>query len=308
MKKSHHKKGEGSLYRKKGSLIWYIRLVVKGEVFAVSTKTTIRQQAEKKRAEFVAPFANLSKKERIKVMLARLKGLSCRRFSFDEAWTEFSKGRNLASERDETLHKGRWRKFVTWMRENHPAVTSIDGVDKRCAMGFLKSLEGSIEPKTYNEYKALFAQVWSELQEFAGLEDNPWKSIKSKRTKGTTIPQRKLTNEELEKLIHFLHKECSPEIRLFFLLGIYTGQRSNDCALLNWKNVDFKGNIISCKPHKTEKYGTKSCVPIHPQLKAELELTPPDKRVGFILPNIAEQFQRRQSTVSRWIRETFEGS
>ncbi len=298
MTKRINKKGEGSLFKKRG--YWYVRLKTRGKVYTKSTQTKSRQEAKKKQKEIVAFFRSRIQRE--------TEGLSRHQYSFDEAWTEFSECRHLASERDETLHKGRWRKFVAWMSENHPAVTSIDGVDKRCAMGFLNSLEGSIEPKTYNEYKALFAHVWSELKECAGLKNNPWKSIKSLPAKGSTIPQRKLTDEELKKLVQFLNKGCSPEIRRFFLLGIYTGQRSNDCACLDWKNVDFKANKISCKPHKTAKYGTRVRIPIIKELKEELELTPSDKRVGYILPTIAEQFQRRQSTVSRWIRETFEGA
>ena len=308
MKKKHNKKGEGSLYRKPGSLIWYARWVVNGKAYTRSTKTTIWREAKKRLAEFVAPFASRSKEESIKALQARIEGISRRRFSFEEAWSEYLNEKHLASERDETNYKGRWRKFVAWMAEKHPAVTSIDGVDKQVAKGFLQSLQDSIAPKTHNEYRALLAQVWSVLKEPAGLNDNPWKSVRPLAAKGDTIPQRKLTNEELEKLVQFLNKECSPEIRLLFLLGIYTGQRSNDCALLDWENVDFERNRISCKPHKTAKYGTKVRIPIFPQLKAELELTPPDKRVGYILPTIAEQFQRRQSTVSRWIRETFEGA
>lgn len=308
MKMKKHMKGQGTLYRRKGSPVWYAQWVVKGETYSRSTKTTKRQEAEKRLAEFVAPFASRSKEESIKALQARLEGASRHQFSFEEAWTEFSEGRHLASERDETLQKGRWRKFVAWMSENRPTVTSIDGVDKHCAMGFLNFLEDSVEPKTYNEYKALFAHVWSELKEPAGLKDNPWKTIKSLPAKGSTIPQRKLTEDELENLVHFLKKGCSPSIRLLFLLGIYTGQRSIDCALLDWKNVDFKTNRISCKPHKTAKFGTKVRIPIFSGLKAELERTPPDKRVGYILPTIAEQFQNRQSTVSRWIRETFEGA
>lgn len=306
MSKRIRRKGEGSLFNKNG--YWYVRWMVNGKVYTKSTGTKSYREAQKRQKKIVAPFASRREEEAIRAFQRKLEGISRRRYSFDEAWTEFSECRHLASERDETLQKGRWRKFVAWMSENHPAVTSIDGVDKYCAMGFLNSLDGSIEPKTYNEYKALFAQVWSELKESAGLTNNPWKSIKSKHTKGSTIPQRKLTNEELEKLVQFLKHECSSEIRRFFLLGIYTGQRSNDCAHLDWKNVDFKANRIILMPHKTANYGTTVRIPIFPGLKKELERTPSDKRDGLLLPNIADQFDRRQSTVSRWIRETFEGA
>ena len=306
MSKRIRRKGEGSLFNKNG--YWYVRWMVNGKVYTKSTGTKSYREAQKRQKEIVAPFASRREEEAIRAFQRKLEGISRRRYSFDEAWTEFSECRHLASERDETLQKGRWRKFVAWMSENHPAVTRIDGVDKTHAMGFLKSLEDSVEPKTYNEYKALFAQVWSELKESAGLKNNPWKSIKSLPAKGSTIPQRKLTNEELEKLVQFLKNECSPEIRRFFLLGIYTGLRSNDCALLDWKNVDFKADRIILKPRKTAQYGTTVRVPIFPELKKEFERTPPDKRVGLILPTIADQFDRRQSTVSRWIRDTFEGA
>ena len=153
MTKRINKKGEGSLFNKNG--YWYVRWMVNGKVYAKSTGTKSYREAQKRKKEIVAPFASRREEEAIRAFQRKLEGISRRRYSFDEAWTEFSECRHLASERDETLQKGRWRKFVAWMSENHPAVTRIDGVDKTHAMGFLKSLEDSVEPKTYNEYNLL---------------------------------------------------------------------------------------------------------------------------------------------------------
>ena len=119
MKMKKHMKGQGTLYRRKGSPVWYAQWVVKGETYSRSTKTTKRQEAEKRLAEFVAPFASRSKEESIKALQARLEGASRHQFSFEEAWTEFSEGRHLASERDETLQKGRWRKLYDSLSRLH---------------------------------------------------------------------------------------------------------------------------------------------------------------------------------------------
>lgn len=313
MKTARRKKGTGTLYQNKGGAVWIAQWEMNGRRFRKSTGTADRKKAEKILAEIVSPFSSRKEEETIKALAARVESLhkQAGHLSFDEAWTAFAgrkSDRTIGSERDEALYAGRWRKLAAWMKERHPEVTSLDLVDDEIAKEFLSSIFDTCTPKTYNQFRALFAQVWSVLKKPAGLEDNPWKSIPKKPVKKETVPQRKLTADELESLNRYLETECAPELRLFFLLGIYTGQRSNDCALLEWSDIDLPANRIRCKPHKSAHYGIKVRIPIHEHLARELEKTPPEKRKGYVLPTIADAFLTRQSTVSRWIRETFEGA
>ena len=313
MKKGRRKKGSGTLYRNKGSAVWVAQWEMNGKRFRKSTGTSVHKEAVKLLAEFVAPFASRKEEETVKALSARVEGLhkQAGHLAFEEAWTVFAgrkADRTIGSERDEALYAGRWRKLAEWMKENHPEKASLDQLDEETAKEFLSAVFDTSTAKTYNEFRGLFAQVWEVLKKPAGLDSNPWKAIPKKPVKKDTIPQRKLTDEELQALIRHLETECAPELRLFFLLGIYTGQRSNDCALLEWEDVDLPANRIRCKPHKTAQYDVKVRIPIHERLARELELTPPDKRTGYVLPTIADAFSTRQSTVSRWIRETFEGA
>ena len=309
--KKNRKKGLGSLYQRPGERYWRARWMRNGKVQDRSTGTANRKEAEKTLEEWTAPYRLKTEAETIKALQAKMDGIleSARpQLSFAEAWAKFEGNtidRKRGNDRDETLYRGRWRKFADWMASNRPTVASLDAVEEETAKAFLAWIQKTSAPKTFNLYRALLSQVWTVLAKDAGLTSNPWKAIKPLPVKGDTRPERKLTDAELEKLFKYLETEA-PEIRLFFLLGIYTGQRSNDCALLKWDSVDLEGNCIYCVPHKTATYGTKVECPIHEVLAAELEKTPPDKREGYVLPQIAEAFKTRQNTVSRWIKETFE--
>ena len=256
MKKGRRKKGSGTLYRNKGSAVWVAQWEMNGKRFRKSTGTSVHKEAVKLLAEFVAPFASRKEEETVKALSARVEGLhkQAGHLAFEEAWTVFAgrkADRTIGSERDEALYAGRWRKLAEWMKENHPEKASLDQLDEETAKEFLSAVFDTSTAKTYNEFRGLFAQVWEVLKKPAGLDSNPWKAIPKKPVKKDTIPQRKLTDEELQALIRHLETECAPELRLFFLLGIYTGQRSNDCALLEWEDVDLPANRIRCKRCKS---------------------------------------------------------
>ena len=77
-------------------------------------------------------------------------------------------------------------------------------------------------------------------------------------------------------------------MRILFALGIYTGQRLGDCAQLQWGNVDLVRGIISLMPSKTKRYAQKRVViPIHQTLFGLLSETPPPRRKGYVIPEIA---------------------
>ena len=231
--------------------------------------------------------------------------------TFAQAWEAFEGNeidRKRGSERDEALYRGRWNRFCEWMKGTHPELTSPAQVDEFVAKEYLAEVKRNSAPKTFNLYRALLSQVWGILEKRGMVAGNVWKSIKPLPVRGDIRPERKLTEAEIAALDRHLREKASPEMRRFFLLGLYTGQRSNDCALLKWDAIDFDANRIRCIPHKTKDYGTRVEIPIHATLAEALLEVPPEKRTGFVVPQIADAFLTRQSTVSRWIAEEFEAA
>ena len=312
--KKNRKKGSGTLYQRKRGGVWHARWMVNGKLFSRSTGTANYREAEAKLAEFVAPFASKDEGETFQALQAKIDGSKAKArlaVTFAQAWEAFSGNeidRKKGSERDEALYRGRWNRFCEWMKGAHPELTSPAQVDEFIAKEFLAEIKRNSAPKTFNLYRALLSQVWGILEKREMVAGNVWKSVKPLPVRGDIRPERKLTEEEIAALDKHLREKASPEMRLFFLLGLYTGQRSNDCALLKWDAIDFKENRIRCVPHKTRDFGTKVEIPIHATLAEALLEVPPEKRTGYVVPSIADAFLTRQSTVSRWIAEEFEAA
>ena len=56
-------------------------------------------------------------------------------------------------------------------------------------------------------------------------------------------------------------------MKLLLTIGIYTGLRLSDCALLKWNDIDFEHKIMKVLPIKTKKHMDAPLeIPIHPTL------------------------------------------
>ena len=76
---------------------------------------------------------------------------------------------------------------------------------------------------------------------------------------------------------------------------------------MDWGNVDMERRLIRYTPRKTaRKKPDPLLIPIHPELYAVLNETPPGKRKGPLTPDMAERYQRHQGLVSNVIQEHFE--
>ena len=97
-------------------------------------------------------------------------------------------------------------------------------------------------------------------------------------------------------------------MRQLFAIGIYTGLRLGDCALIEWGAVDLLRSRITIVPRKTARHahGKPVVIPIHRVLLSMLEETPPKYRKGYILPETAEAYNREPSLLTNRIQRIFE--
>ena len=104
--------------------------------------------------------------------------------------------------------------------------------------------------------------------------DNPFRSktlLRSEREEqGSVVHRQAFTKEQEEQLLAVLsdsdpkHKLINKaEIRIVYIIGMFTGQRLKDCVLLQWQNIDMKNRRIWVKQFKTGKEVT---IPIAPEL------------------------------------------
>ena len=145
--------------------------------------------------------------------------------------------------------------------------------------------------------------MWDVLADKARLTVNPWAKMKHK-AEDKTATRRELTVDELRRVC----EGTKGELRTLFAVGIYTGLRLGDCALLDWGNVDLTRRMISVVPRKTKRHahGKPVVIPIHAVLSAVLAETPPDARTGYVMPKIAEEYGRASSLVTRRIQKHFQ--
>ncbi len=283
--------------------------IVDGKTFTRSTGTADKREAEKRLAEFVAPYRlkQQAGKDSAAAKTAAAAGLdavtasalsaaaSVKRAAagrllvpLSKAWDAFntSLSRKTVSAEVNRIYKSRWGVFRAWMEANRPGIVGLADVDTDAAEAFMREIRAKRSPKTFNDYRVLLAQVWKVLNKAAGLEGfNPWRDDIEAMDKDTH-PRRELTAEELERVVAPLEGE----MRVLFAVGIYTGLRLGDAVNLSWGAVDLVRGFIQWTPHKTAKHGTVVRIPLFPALASILAETPAKERRGLVLPGLAAEY------------------
>lgn len=284
--KRHRRKGAGSLILR--GAIWEARWTVNGRRYTRTTGETDRRKAERRLAEFVAPFQLRNDAETLRALAFRIRSASTGGGSVPLShMAELFAGslsRRPVSAKRLRLEATRLAAFVDWTARNAPAARTMADITPDLAQGFMRDIRARVSSDTFNGYRNLLARVWSALADAAALDRNPWREIA--RLPPDAHPRREMTVAELAAVLGSL----SGEMRLLFALGVYTGARLGDCALLDWGAVDLARGFIQFRPRKTRRFGTVARVPIPRALAALLEETPADSRTGPVLPSLAADY------------------
>ena len=250
-----------------------------------------------------------------------------------------STARPDAGERTLSGYESYFNRFLEWMKKNRPeevptvempedgetdpdkgpkeyavevrAVTAADAEDYAAYF-----IDCGLSAGTFNKHLTFLRCMWRVLMDGdAGKSDdadkpeklkakiieNPWLRILKK--KHTPHARRELTVEELGAVIG----AATGEMRLLFALGIYTGLRLGDCALLEWGSVDLVRRLVSVVPIKTaRRTGKRVTVPLHDTLGMMLLDVPSRLRKGYVLPNTAKDYRRDSALVANRIKALFE--
>ena len=322
-KAAGHAKGAGTLH--KHGRFYRAVWMVDGQLFRRSTGTADKREAEKRLAEFVAPYhtkreakkdvadAKRAKQAAFKEAAAVLDERARHRrmeagrllVPLSGAWEAFdgSLSRRPVSRNVNRIYENRWGVFLAWMEKNRPAAHGLADVDEETARSFMREIRAKSSPKTFNDYRALLSQMWRILDADAGLDGfNPWTGIA--RLDRDTHARRELTVEELARVVAPLEGEW----RRLFAVGIYTGLRLGDAVKLTWGAVDLVRGFIQWTPHKTAKHGTVVRIPMFPALRAILAEVPATGRKGYVLPELAELFDTHEKAVNYRVRHIFEAA
>jgi integrase len=280
---------------------------------------TKRREAEIARSKLMAPISTADEVAVLESIAGKLKGHKAELAKWEDeqhppssimqAWSDYLASPNRPDSGDSTLrqYEFQWQAFADWMKEKHADSLMLRDVSKEIAEEYASSLtRGKFRPSTYNKHLNLLALIFRVLKHKAKLTDNPWESPKRggslQRRLVNAYSRRELTIDELRKVC----QAATGELKLMLALGIYTGLRLGDCATLRWAEVDLVRALIRRIPNKTARRNPKPViVPIHPGLLEMLSETPVGQRTGYVMPEVATIYLRRDDMVTDMVQNHF---
>ena len=311
-KSKARRKGAGTL-EKRADGVFRARWTVDGKTYTRTTGTTDRREAEKRLAEFVAPFNLGSEAAIIEGLTAKLAGVKAeikRRederpaLTLADLWEAYrtSPRRPDCGASSLEVYRSKVERLVEWTAKHHPEATEVRDFTEATAGEFFTDLAAELQPETYNAYLMTMRLVWRVVKKEARWTQDPFAEIQRKRP--MRHRRRELTLDELRRVA----AAVSGEYRTLFATGIYTGLRLGDCALLKWESIDAGRGLISVVPMKTARHsqGKRLEIPIHPTLAAIFCETPPSRRKGYVNPTLAELYKtNRGARLSAEIQKIF---
>ena len=302
----------GCIFRK--GRTYYLRWMVDGVTLKRSLHTGDRREAEAEAERILAAYRAKDRAEVLANVTARLDGAKAElarieaanpALSIPAAWSAYEKSGLRPDSGARTLsdYEGYYSGLAEWLKGNRPDYSELREVTQADAETYAAELKAKRSAGTYNKRIVFFRCMWRVLLECeaAKLTCNPWEKIQKREV--VSHSRRELTVEELARV-------CSAargEMRLLFAIGIYTGLRLGDCALLEWGSVDLVRRRITVIPRKTARHahGRQTLIPIHATLAAMLAETPEGDRRGYVLPATADAYRREPSILTNRVQRVF---
>lgn len=216
---------------------------------------------------------------------------------------ERSATRPDSGERTLADYRGYYDGFRSWIATHRPDYIELRDVTAEDAQDYANDLKAKASGGTHNKHVGFLRCLWRVLDDHpkARLVCNPWEKVQKREVIEHT--RRELTLEELAKVCG----SVSGEMRTLFAVGVYTGLRLGDAALLDWGEVDLARRRICLIPRKTKRHahGKPVVIPIHSTLADILAETPSKERTGHVMPKIAETYKRNNALLCRHIQRVF---
>ncbi len=305
-------KGSGSVFKR--GRTFYLQYMLNGKYKKVSLQCTDKKTADKKAKEILFPLQAANTKEKIAIHIAEARNIIKKgKASLENAWALYLKNPGRPDSSSGTLknYEGQWYRFKNWLSKTHPNISTLSEIDDDIALKYADDLWSSgISAKTYNNHIKALMLIARILSSVADLDRNPWLCISRKIE--TKQSRKEFTEEDVLKILdslnkpelHLLHKK---EMTVLFHLGAWTGLRFIDCVLMQWENIDFARNLITCKPQKTaRKTNRMVTVPVHPMLRQFFEKALEWKENEYVLPKVAKRYTENSDCVNKDVIKVFE--
>lgn len=294
------------------------------------SKTLAATSLEEARRELAELTGNgvISREREIRRHLDALDGVAAERrnwenslpaLAIEDAFAAYLKSGMRPDSGARTLsdYEGYVEGLAKWLAAHRPNIRELREISQGDAEAYAADLRATRSANTFNKRVVFFRCLWRTLTDAdagknpqaelpsdrpARLSCNPWEKIR--KLEATPHTRREFTVEELGRIIG----ASDGELRLLFAIGLYTGLRLGDSALLEWGAVDLARGRISVIPRKTARHahGKPVVIPIHATLLAMLCEIPPQERMGYVLPETAAAYMKEPSIVTNRIQRHFE--
>ena len=218
-----------------------------------------------------------------------------------------------------------WDDFLAFMRGEHPDVENLIDVTEAHAQEYIALLQkngryektvsysrgtgensrtvtmqksdGALSARTLHFYQMVCTEVFNLLAKDAGLQDNPFTSVR--RAKPDAESREAFSPEELKLIFDNLDGFTRP----LFMMAVWTGLREGDICTLKWNEVDLERRLITRKTRKTK---TTVQIPISDQLQT-MFLATERTESEYVFPKHAEMYLANSDGVSYRVKKFLEG-
>jgi integrase len=287
----------GTVYQKKDNGTYFFRYQLNGQRKAVSLKTKNQKEAVKKAQELV-PVVKSTTTEMISAHVKHARGLESKKhpLPLKNIWEVYSKHPDRATPatvHEQHSYKATLEEFISFVKKDDLGIADIttEITDK-----FAQHMRGKgYAVDTHNRKIRRLKKIFEVLNKYR-TQNNPFtaKSLfrKEREEQHCTVRRLSFSKEQELEILKVLDNDNKvvknkPEIKVVFYLGMFTGQRLKDCALLQWNKVNMKRRRIEVKQFKTGKEVT---IPIAPQLLDILNEAKKWKINQYVCPNVAERY------------------
>ena len=244
--------------------VFLYRYQVNGCRKAVSLGTKDIDEAEKIARTRYLPIVSSTSEEVVAahVAVARKLREESRNLFLCDAWDTYSRHpdrANPATVAEAMKYEGTLRQFTEVVNQPTITVAEITHEHAEKFSDFLRNLELSAD--THNRKIKQLRRIFKVLSDYR-TGDNPFMSpsLLRKAREDQHISTRRLsfTREQEMNIIAELKNpnrrlRNKDEIRIVYLIGMYTGQRLKDCVLLRWSQIDTRQNMVEVTQYKTGK-------------------------------------------------------
>ena len=300
---------QGKLRQKLPGGPYYYRLMVANGVRReFSLKTCDFEEAFQKALDLDVIWSAPTQEVAI-AQINALKGYSqeSKNLPFDEVWRRYEVHPDRAMPHtvsEQNSYKSTFDEFVQFVskpfpgRKKHIIAEGIADVTSQVCEEFSDYLKTtSLAVDTHNRKIKRLRKIFECFREYYTGE-NPFRSkalLRSEREeRGTVVHRRAFTKEQEEELLTVLadseHKVMNKEeIRVVYIIGMFTGQRLKDCVLLQWQNIDMRNRRIWVKQFKTGKEVT---IPMASELYSALVEAKKWKIDQYVTPKTAARYNK----------------